>query len=267
VTVLSRLVFFSFTEVSDSAGHQAYNAWHQLDHRPENLALPGVLHGERWVRSPDCAAATPPAEHGLDGVHYVNMYWFRDPVEQSFREWQELAERSYQWGRRPDTHLARRPMMGSFSPVQGYVAGRVLVSPDALPFRPNRGVAVTVARIAEPHGDPAHAWFAWLDRVFVPALLELPGVAGVWSFSSQSTTLDTGWSATGGSTTFDEGADEPGRYRILLTYLDGDPVEHMRDRATLPAPPGGSAGEPVLDTVLRAITPWEWEWFAPGEGR
>jgi hypothetical protein len=265
--VLSSKAFFSFTEVREPAGHQAYNAWHQLDHRPENLALPGILHGERWVRTPDCARATPPAGHGLDGVHYVNMYWFRDPVERSFREWQELAERSYQWGRRPDTHLARRPMMGSFTPVKGYAAARVLVSPDALPFRPNIGVAVTVSRITEPHGARAHEHLAWLDREFVPALLELPGVAGVWSFASQSTTLDVGWSAVPGSTTFDERHDEAGRYRILLTYLDGDPVEHAQNRAKLPAPPRADADQPVMDAVLRAITPWEWNWFTSGEGR
>ncbi len=265
--MLSRKVFFSFTEVCDPSGHHAYNAWHQLDHRPENLALPGVLHGERWVRSPDCAAATPPVGRGLDGVHYVNMYWFRDPVQESFREWQELAERSYQWGRRPDTRLARRPMMGSFAPVKGYVGARVLVSPDALPFRPNRGVAVTVTRLVEPHGDRAHERFAWLDREFVPALLDLPGVAGVWSFASQSTTLDVGRRDVAGSTTFDERDDEPGRYRILLTYLDGDPVEHAEHRTALPRPPAADAEEPVLDGVLRAITPWEWDWFVSGEGR
>ncbi|WP_433045909.1 hypothetical protein [Dactylosporangium sp. CS-033363] len=255
----SRKAFFSFTEVPDPAQHRAYNAWHQLDHRPENLALPGVLHGERWVRPPDCAG--PPAGSPLDALQYLNMYWFRDPAEESFRAWQELAERSYQWGRRPDTVLARRLMMGSFTPVKGYAGPRVLVSPAALPFRPNRGVYVRVTRLADPHGAAAHERFAWLDREGVPRLLEAPGVAGVWTFASQSTTLDAGWGAAAGSTTFDQRPGlEPGRFRILLAYLDADPLEF---RSELPAGPHPEAEEPLLDGVLRAIAPWDWDWFDP----
>ena len=52
------LAFFSFPEVLDPARHRDYNAWHQLDHLPENRALRGVLHGERWVRTPACRAAS-----------------------------------------------------------------------------------------------------------------------------------------------------------------------------------------------------------------
>ena len=54
--MLARKAFFSFTGINDPAKHRDYNEWHQLDHRPENLALPGVVWGERWVHSPDCAA-------------------------------------------------------------------------------------------------------------------------------------------------------------------------------------------------------------------
>ena len=49
--------FFSFTSVPDPAQHRAYNEWHQLDHRPENIVLDGVQHGERWVRTPAAAVA------------------------------------------------------------------------------------------------------------------------------------------------------------------------------------------------------------------
>jgi hypothetical protein len=262
--MLSGKAFFSFTEVPDRRRHHEYNAWHQLDHRPENLALPGVLHGERWVRSPDCAAVSPPVSDELGDVHYVNMYWFRDPADESFREWQALAERSFQWGRRPDTAIARRALMGSFSPVKGYVSRRVAVSADALPFRPNRGIAITVSRLTDPHGAAAHERFAWYDSTFIPELVESPGVAGVWTFSSQSTTLEPGRRAAGGSTTFDEqdGA-VPGRYRILLTYLDADPLDHLASRASAARSDGPNPESEVsiLDGVLRSITPWEWTWF------
>ena len=45
------LVFFSFAALDDPGPdhHRRYNEWHQLDHRPENLALPGVAWGDRWA--------------------------------------------------------------------------------------------------------------------------------------------------------------------------------------------------------------------------
>lgn len=249
--------FFSFTEVPDPARHRDYNAWHQLDHRPENLALPGVRYGERWVRSPDCvAAAGSTAIDALARLHYVNMYWFNEPVEESFRAWQGLADGSFQWGRRTDVGIARRLMMGSFLPVKGYVNPTVLVSPDVLPLRPNRGVVITVTRLVQPRSVAAHDRFAWYDREYLPRLVAQPGVAGAWTFASQSTTLDEGFAAASGSVTFDQQADrEPGRYRILLVYVDGDPLDH----AAAPAP--DPVEEVALHSVLRAITPWQWDWF------
>ena len=51
------LGFFSFTEVTDPSAHEAYNAWHQLDHLPEQFTIDGITFGQRWVRSPRCRAA------------------------------------------------------------------------------------------------------------------------------------------------------------------------------------------------------------------
>src|SRR5690606_25582117 len=138
------------TSVPDPAHHPDYNRWHQLDHRPENLALPGVAWGERWVLAPDCLAVARGAQPLL-GTHYVNMYWFREPLAESVAEWHELADRSFQWGRRTDMGIAERVMLGWFMSVKGYANPRVLVDPDVLPFRPNRGIHLTVARLAEPH--------------------------------------------------------------------------------------------------------------------
>ena len=52
------LSFFSFAEMTDPSQHRTFNEYHQLDHRPANLALPGIYWGERFVRTPPCAAAS-----------------------------------------------------------------------------------------------------------------------------------------------------------------------------------------------------------------
>jgi hypothetical protein len=252
--------FFSFAEVTDPARHADYNAWHQLDHRPENLALDGVTHGERWVLSPDCARAGSTPDARLGDPHYVNMYWFRAPVEDSVREWQALAETSFQWGRRPDVGWSRRPLMGFFTPVRGYVSSRVLVSPAALPYRPCLGVHVTLWELETPHSPAAERAFARMDRERLPALLEQPSVAGAWTFTSAGTTLDPGFGAEEGDTTFHHRPGDAGRFRVELVYLDGDPVE---------ATPGLRADaidgplRRLFAAPLRTITPWQWDWFDP----
>src|SRR3954452_3808603 len=186
-TAFANKVFFSLTEVPDRARHRQYNEWHQLDHRPENLLLPGVAWGERWVRSPDCARAGAEPDPTLPNLHSLNMYWFREPVDQSLAEWHELTERSFHWGRRDDVEIAKRLLLEFFRPIKGYVNPRVLVSADALPFRPTRGIHVTITRVDDPRSHGAERLFRWYDRSLVPAILTRPGVAGVWTFGSEST--------------------------------------------------------------------------------
>lgn len=262
--MLARKVFFSFTHVTDPLAHGEYNAWHQLDHRPENLALDGVVHGERWVHSPDCAGSTRTCD-ALDGVHYVNSYWFRDPVDESFAEWQELAVRTFQLGRRPDVRISRRLAMGTFIPVKGYVSPRCLIGADALPMRPNRGIALVATRVLDPNGGASERYFARQDRDVIPALLDCEGIAGVWTFSSESTTLDVGRDADDGVTFAEDTHAPPGQVRILMAFLDEDPAlfpaELMRRGTELVPGPSEQGFELLFAGVLRSIEPWNWTWF------
>ncbi|MEZ5077619.1 MAG: hypothetical protein R2725_09270 [Solirubrobacterales bacterium] len=259
--MLGRKAFFSFVSVAARERHADYNAWHQLDHLPENLALPGVLHGERWVRTPACAALGPEPDPALRAVHYVAAYWFAAPSAASIAAWQELAERSFQWGRRPDRPWVERPLMGFFSIVSARVARRLRVSPEALPLRPLRGVQVTVTRVAEPHGDAAEAAFRWQEAEHLPALLERPGVAGAYVFSGDSTTLDAGWRERPGTTTFDAGSGERGQLRVYLCFLDAEPLECAAGWPPAVAP--GGAEEVLFAAPLEKIEPWRWDWFEP----
>jgi hypothetical protein len=252
--VLAEQVFFSFTEVTDPRRHHDYNEWHQLDHRPENLALDGVRHGERWVRTPACAQASIVGDPRLGGTHYVNMYWFRSPARRSFREWQGLAERSYQWGRRPELEYTYRGLMGLFSTVKGYASPEVLVSPDAVPFRPARGVLLSLRRF-EARSKEAHRYFAAYDRDYAPALLSMPGVVGIWTFSSLSTTIDPSWRPVAASATFDPSGSDAGTVRAELVFLDQDPLTVQQ---TLPWHDGGKE---IFTSALLPIQAWHWDWF------
>ena len=143
----STRAFFSFPEVVDPARHRDYNAWHQLDHRPENLALDGVVHGDRWVRTPACRTASAV---DLD----------------------------------PDLGAARRRHTGFYRPLEGLVAPGVPVSAHAVPHRPHRGVVLEVLRTEEPTDPRTEAGFG-RHRADLTAALCLPGVVGAWSFGSR----------------------------------------------------------------------------------
>jgi len=245
------LAFFSFVELTDPQQHRAYNEWHQLDHRPENLALPGVATGDRWARRGalrDIGTATEP----YAAVDYAAMYWFRSPVEESVAAWDRLGEDSFQWGRGPMLPGVRRPLLGFFRPVLGVAAPRIGVGAEVLPFRPNRGVHLTLTRFVDHHGDAAHEHHRWEASTLVPALVEQPGVAGAWTFSFQRAQRHSALPLRGD----DDLA--PASLRIRLLYLDDDPIAttSLVEAATAAAgaPPDG---EVLLSGPLTTIIPWQ----------
>lgn len=249
-------VHLSLTRIADPARHRAHNAWRQLDLHPELLLQPGIAWGEAWVRSPDCVAIDA---SGMDGTlgefDYAQLYWLRAPEERSAREFVDFHERAFQIGRRPDVAWASEPLREFLVPLKGYVNPRVLVSADALPFRPMTGIHLKLSRFIR-HDAAADAAFRWYDQVRIPDLLECTGAAGAWTFATRDLfkpTRDLAASAL----------------RVQIVYLDGDPLE-FADEASDREAQWRNAGR-HLDTSaveqslfagpLRAIVPWRWDWF------
>jgi hypothetical protein len=227
-----RLGFFSFTEITDPGEHHSYNEWHQLDHMPEQFPLDGIAYGQRWVSTPACRAARTVSEPPLDSVHYMTLYLMTEPVERTLAEFRQLGRDLREVGR---FHLHRRAQLsGPFLLRGAAVASRVLISAEAIPYRPNLGVYVEVEELAR--GDDA-AGAEWVRTVHLPALCAQPGVAGAWSF-----------------------ADEV--RRVTVTWLDAPPLD-VNDRL---APIVASRRERSPDRTVFAgsfetITPWQWTWF------
>lgn len=254
--MLSEHVFFTFVRLTDPGVDDAYNAWHFLDHRPENLAQPGVAWGDRWKIDSACREHAAEPDPMLKGTDYVAQYWFRPPYEESIAAWNNLAEDSHRWGRGPQFPGLERPLRGFYRPVQGYAAPRILVDADVLPFRPNRGLNVTVRRYRNPFSAQAHAQYTWYDRDRLPALLEVPGVAGAWTFSLYEQ-VRRPWDRD----TRELGKDD---LRLTLLYFDADPVETtlaVRAREAELDAAGRGAPAPDEEEVLvsypvRSISPW-----------
>ncbi len=248
--------FFSFSSLLDQTKHREYAEWHGLDHLPENVALPGVALGRRWVRSPRCAAAGDPIDSELAAVQYLTTYWYREPVEQSIAQWETLASLSRHWGRRPELAWTKRCLRGFFVPTQGYVDRSRLVTADVLPFRPTRGVFVTVSRFAGPVADVV-AKLKWDTEVCIPRLVECDGAAGAWTFTAADTFVQ------------DRTATEMRSDRVVIVYLDDDPLEFTAQRSAVLRELRATANSrldspvetPLLSSPFETVIPWQWDWF------
>jgi hypothetical protein len=268
MTMFATRVYFSLSEITDPSKHRDHNEWHQLDHQPENLLLPGVALGSRWVRSPDCAAASSGTATSYKSAHYGIMYWFREPLADTLDDFFELSERSFQWGRSPQIGWTRRPMRGFFAPVKGYVAPRVRVSVDALPYRPVKGVLMTLANLRGTDAENT-ALLRWYDEVRIPGLLQCKGVAGAWTFAADEL-FKPPWDDGRKTWTFADSnsrAANPQPQHMRILYLDEDPLEVLGEIAAHDAAPITRQGETshvediLLMTPMRAIVPWQWDWF------
>ncbi len=200
---------FSFTpEVADDDG---YLRWHLLDHMPEQYQLPGIRLGQRWVADEECRA------HRLAGVGPwsdlagVVNYLVGDPVETTLRDFVDLGRRLGEVGRMPVT----RPSIGvaALALREWRAAPAAAVSSVVVPFRPHRGVLLLV----EPPGEPCAV--SWAEDDLGP-LLDVPGVAGLWSYDPP-----TAW-------------EPPARLRsgpfsISVVYLDDDPLTFATAAAPL----------------------------------
>jgi hypothetical protein len=228
-----RLGFFSFTEITDPGEHRSYNEWHQLDHMPEQYPLDGVAYGQRWVSTPACRAARAVSEPPLDSIHYMTLYLMTEPVERTLREFMQLGRDLHAVGR---FHLHRRAQLSGPLPLRdAAVAPSVLISAEAVPYRPNLGVYVEVEEL--PDGDDAATSEAVIGGVHLPALCALPGVAGAWSFAD-------------------------GHRRVTVTWLEAPPLA-MNDLITpiVANRRESSQGRTIFAGPLETITPWQWAWF------
>lgn len=217
-----RAGFFSFTEITDVREHRSYNEWHMLDHMPEQYPLPGIVYGQRWVASPACARARATVAPPFDVVHYMTLYLMSDPLDETLREFYALGRELHRLGR---FHQHRHShLSGPFDVARPVAAPRVLVSAEAVPYRPNRGVYVVVG----PELD-------------VDAAVAVPGVAGAWSFRPAAVSGEHPW--------------RTGERTVTVCWCDDDPLEVAPSLAAL-VREGAQLASPFL-----TITPWEWDWF------
>lgn len=207
-----------------------YLRWHTLDHRPEQHRLAAVRASLRLVSTPECRAARLWTGDALDAVDHVMTYFFTH--REGLDGFNGLSTALGAAGRKVPL---LPPVERGVYEVQARAASpRVRVGGDVLPWFPVRGVFLVVERGTAPP----------------PPVLDIEGVAGVWSVASL--TVDARLASAGAGQT------------LTYVFLDGEPVEVARRLApALTSRWTGPDVEPRFAAPLFAVVPHEWDRYVP----
>lgn len=205
-----------------------YLRWHTLDHRPEQHRLAAVRASLRLVSTPACRAARTINGGPLDGVDHVMTYFFTDGA--GLRGFNDLSTALGNAGRK--LPLLPPVERGVYEVQTKAAAPRVKVGSDVLPWLPVRGAVLLVERGSAP----------------TEPLLDVAGVAGVWSAASRPVDASL--------------ANAEGGQSITYCFLDDDPVATAeRLRPVLSA--RWAAVEPLFAAPFFAVVPYEWDRYVP----
>lgn len=207
-----------------------YLRWHTLDHRPEQHRLAAVRASLRFVSTPACRSARAVNGGPLDAVDHVMTYFFTDQA--GLRGFNELSTALGDAGRK--LPLLPPVERGVYEVQSKSAAPRVKVGSDVLPWVPVRGAFLLVERGPAP----------------VNPLIEVEGVAGVWSGLSQEVDANL--------------ASAQANQSITYCFLDGDPIAVAeRLRPVLAARWAESGAEPLFAAPFFAVVPYEWDRYVP----
>ena len=125
-------------------GPTAYLEWHQLDHMPEQFAIPGLPWGQRFVSPPSCVAASAARDDDLGLADSLQLYFIEDPVR-VLPEFQALGRELAGAGRFLTSIESR--LQAELQLVNTWASPRVLIGPEVVPYRPNHGAYVIVEHV------------------------------------------------------------------------------------------------------------------------
>jgi hypothetical protein len=207
-----------------------YLQWHTLDHRPEQHRLSAVRASLRLVSTPACRATRAVRHDRFDAVDHVMTYFFADVA--GMDGFLALSDALGDAGRKLPLlpHVER----GVYGVQTRLAAARIKAGAEVLPWWPARGVYL----LLETHEAPT------------AELLEVEGVAGIWSMAA----LDVG----------PELASAPAGQQFTYCFLDEDPVATAeRLRPVLEKRWNATGIDPLFAAPFHPVVPYEWDRYVP----
>ena len=223
-------MYLSMSNRHPDGADAGYLAWHTLDHRPEQHRLESIRASLRVVSTPACRTARAVSRDPFDAVDHVMTYFFTGP--EGFGGFVDLADALREAGRTP--YVLPPVERGAYTVHTRRASPRVKVGADVLPWLPATGIYLLLER-----GDAT-----------ADALVDVPGVAGVWTAVAQppDPTLSSA----------------PAGQRLTYCFLDNDPVATAaRLRPVLERRWEGTDVTPLLAAPFHVIVPGEWDRYLP----
>jgi hypothetical protein len=207
-----------------------YLRWHTLDHRPEQHRLSEVRASLRLVSTAECRSARAASHDRYDAIDHVMTYFFSDPS--GMNGFLDLAKALIGANRK----LALLPPVerGVYDVQSKSAAPRVKVGADVLPWWPVKGVYLLLER----------------GEATAEELLDVEGVAGVWSAVTMAVDARLASAQVGQSITY--------------CFLDDEPVATADRLRPVLATRWEQAGiEPLLAAPFHLVVPYEWDRYVP----
>jgi hypothetical protein len=222
-------LFVSMATRHPDGADAEYLRWHTLDHRPEQHRLSAVRASLRLVSTPACRSARAAGQDRYDAIDHVMTYFFSDPG--GLDGFLDLAKALIGAARK--LPLLPPVERGVYDVQSKSAAPRVKVGADVLPWWPIQGVYLLLER-----GD------APADR-----LLDVDGVAGVWSAASLAADAKMASAKAGQAITY--------------CFLDDDPVATAERLRPALEKRWSDGVEPLFAAPFHTIVPYEWDRYVP----
>jgi hypothetical protein len=206
-----------------------YLQWHTLDHRPEQHRLSAVRSSLRLVSTPECRSARAAGQDRYDAIDHVMTYFFSDPS--GLDGFLDLAKALISADRK--LRLLPPVERGVYDVERKVAAPRIKVGADVLPWWPVKGVYLLLERGATP-----------ADR-----LVDVDGVAGVWSAASLAVDERMASAQAGQSITY--------------CFLDDDPVVTAERLRPALEKRWSESVEPLLAGPFYPVVPYQWDRYVP----
>jgi hypothetical protein len=207
-----------------------YLQWHTLDHRPEQHRLTAVRASLRLVSTPACRATRAVKHERFDAVDHVMTYFFSDTA--GLDGFLTLSAALGGAGRK--LPLLPPVERGVYEVQSRVAAARIKVGAHVLPWWPTRGVYLLLEAHAAPTAE----------------LLDVDGVAGIWSMTS----LDVG----------PELASARAGQQLTYCFLDDDPVAAaVRLRPFLEERWTATDIDPLFAAPFHPVVPYDWGRYVP----
>src|SRR5262245_3944328 len=170
-----KLTGLMFALVSVKPGQDlAFNTWYDTDHVPENRALPGIFHAQRYYAPAALRALRGKIPEGAiryEGGAYATIYFFESPVEEAQRVMGELAEQMWKVER---MHRGGMPVWTChFELVEAHARPDHFLSAGAFEVAPHKGILVAIREVVEPGFEEEIS--RWDHEVHAPDLLSCKG--------------------------------------------------------------------------------------------